>query len=108
MPRNPRVVAYAAITIADTAGSIITLGSVTKTGAMKSFAGTLETAQVRARGDGTVPTTSEGQVVEVGTNVYLSENELENMQFIRTGATSGVLRGHFYDVEVDALLGKGG
>ena len=105
MARNPSIIAYATITIADTAGTIIGLGSITKTGAMKSFVGRLETAQVRARGDGTAPTTTEGEVVNAGDAVYLSEGDLENMQLIRTGATSGVLKGHFYNVELDVLLG---
>ena len=107
MARQPRVVSYATITIAGTSGTIIGLGSITKTGAMKSFAGVLETAQVRARGDGTAATATEGVVIEIGSNVYLSEAEFEYMQFIRTGGTSGVLKGHFYDVEVAALLGLG-
>ena len=103
MARNPRVVGYHSITIAATSGSIITLGSITKTGAMKSFVGVLESGQVRARGDGQAATATAGQLVEIGQTVILSENELENMQFIRTGGTSGVLNGHTFDTEFDVM-----
>ena len=39
--------------------------------------------------------------------VYLTlKSELASMKFIRDTSTSGVLRGHFYNVEVDVILGK--
>ena len=111
MADNPSVVRYLAATIATTSGTVLGLadgGAVTYTGAMRSFIGVLETAQVRARGDGTIPSTTEGQVIDPLATVYLSESELQNMQFIRTGATSATLKGHIYNIPLPALLGKGG
>jgi len=111
MADNPSVVRYLAATIANTAGTVLGLadgGAVAYTGAMRSFIGVLETAQVRARGDGTIPSTSEGLVIDAGTVVYLTESELQLMQFIRTGATSATLKGHIYNLPLPALLGKGG
>ena len=109
MATNPSVVRYVTATIAGTAGTILGLadgGAVTYTGAMRSFIGTLATAQVRARGDGTAPTSSEGEVINPGEVVYLSESELQQMQFIRTGGTSGVLKGHIYNTPLPAMLGR--
>ena len=107
--RALRVVDYTSATIANTAGTLLTLAdSGMVTGIpddAESFVGVLETAQVRARGDNTDPSTTEGQVIEVGSTVYLSRAELATMRFIRTGATSGVLKGHFYNLPVADLLG---
>jgi hypothetical protein len=88
---------YETLTIA---ASALTLASVPSTLA-KSFIGTLETGQVRYRGDGSAPTASEGQLLEVGDSIVMSESEFASMQFIRTGSTSGVLKGHYYTVEPD-------
>lgn len=56
-------------------------------------AGRLETAQVRYRWDGTGPTASEGQLLEVGDTVLIGSHEdARRIRFIRTGATSGVLK----------------
>ncbi len=95
-PRPASVVGYETLTIAATAVSLAVALPVRP----KSFVGVLETAQIRFRGDGTAPTATTGTVMEVGDQIYLTEEEVENMQFIRTGGTSGVLNGHFYDVEV--------
>ena len=108
MANDPSVVQYLSVTIAATAGSILALadgGAVTMTGAMHSFVGTLETATVRARGDGTAPTATEGELVAIAANVYLAESEITKTQFIRTGATSGVLKGHIYNVPLASVLG---
>lgn len=91
-PYSP--VGYESLTIAATALSL----AATSLNA-RSFVGRLETAQVRMRSDGTAPTTTEGELLEIGDIVILSAFEIEHMQFIRTGGTSGVLRGHFYDTE---------
>ena len=97
---DPSVVQYLSATIAGTAGSILALadgGAVTRTGAMRSFVGRLETGQLRARGGATAPTATEGELVEIGDIVRLTESELGGMQFIRTGP-SGVLKGHIYSL----------
>lgn len=91
MPGRYNVVAYESLTIAGTAVSL-TIGAN-----RRSFIGTLETAQIRFRGDGTAPTASEGKLMEIGDQIILDDSEITNMQFIRTGGTSGVLKGHYYD-----------
>ena len=109
MATNPSVVRYLAATIADTAGTVLALADgapVTHTGAFRSFVGVLETAQVRARGDGTIPSTTEGEVINPLAIIYLSESDLQKMQFIRTGATSATLKGHIYNVTLPELLGR--
>jgi hypothetical protein len=109
MAENASVVRYLASTIANTAGTILGLadgGAVTYTGAMRCFVGVLETAQVRARGDGTSPTTTEGEVINPGETVYLTESELQLTKFIRTGSTSATLKGHIYNVPLPVLLGR--
>ena len=109
MADNPSVVRYLAATIAATSGSILALadgGVVTITGQMRSFVGILETAPVRARGDGTIPSTTEGQLININAMVYLTESELSLMQFIRTTGTSATLKGHIYNTPLPVLLGK--
>lgn len=100
---------YGSYTVSDTAGSLLSFADSgspsTQPTTSKSFQGTLETAQIRFRGDGTAPTTSEGQPMEIGQTIVLSESELAQMQFVRTGGTSGVIKGHFYCVEANVLLG---
>jgi len=109
MVRNPNVVDYDVITVADTANDIISLGALTALPtSAKSFTGVLETAGIRARGDGTDPTASEGVLISPGAVIYLSSSDIANMKFIRDTSTSGVIRGHYYDVEVGPLIGKGG
>jgi hypothetical protein len=111
MPVNPNQKDYVSSTIANTAGTILALadgGAITLPAGARSFAGTLETASIRARGDGTIPSTTEGRLIPVGATVYLSESEIGAVQFIRTGSASGVIKGEFYDVPVQVLLGKDG
>ena len=103
MPRQYSVVDYAAITVANSAGTILGLASISLPTSAKSFVGTLETAPIRARGDGTSPTTSEGVLLNAGDTIVLSESEINNMEFIRTTSTSGVIRGHFYSIEATAF-----
>jgi|TARA_Y100000034_G_scaffold37520_1_gene46112 hypothetical protein len=102
MPQQYRPVGYESLPIAATAVALT--GGVTSA---LSFVGTLETAQVRSRGDGTDPTSSEGEIINVFSKVVLSESEINNTKFIRTGATSGVLKGHYYSVEATAFSGGG-
>jgi hypothetical protein len=92
------VVGYETLTIADSATTLT--GGVT---GAKSFTGKLETGPVRARGDGTSPTTSEGILLSVGDIVTLSSSEIDNTKFIRTTSTSGVLKGHYHSIEAAHL-----
>ena len=108
--RNPNVVDYTSVTVDNTAATIFALTSAlvtSKTGLMKCFVGTVETAAIRARGDGTAVTAAEGQLISAGDVIYMTESELEKTTFINDSAgTSGYIRGHFYDVEVPNLIGK--
>jgi hypothetical protein len=109
MARQPKALDYTSGTISTSAVTILGMGSALittiPTGA-RSFVGTIESAAVRARGDGTSPTTSEGQLIASGDIVYLGESEFTSMEFIRDASTDAELRGHFYNVEVDVILGK--
>lgn len=91
------VIGYESLTIAASSVGLSAASPVVP----KSFVGVLETAQVRFRGDGTAPTATEGVVMEVGDQITLTADEIVNMRFFRTGGTSGVLKGHFFDVEID-------
>ena len=109
--RNPNVVDFSSGTIPSSgdAVNVFGLGSPTgpaaKTGLMKCFVGVVETVSIRARGDGTDPTTAVGQLIGVGDVIYLTESELEKTTFYATSSTA-TLAGHFYDVEVSNLIGK--
>ena len=109
MARQPKALDYTSGTISTSDLTILGMGSALittiPTGA-RSFVGTIESAAVRARGDGTSPTTSEGQLIASGDIVYLGESEFASMEFIRDASTDAELRGHFYNVEVDVILGK--
>jgi len=95
------IVGYETLTIA--ASAVGLTGATTG----ESFVGRLETAQVRARGDGTDPTSSEGVLINPGDAIVMSESEIRNTAFIRTGSTSGVLKGHFYSTHATAFSGGG-
>lgn len=57
----------------------------------------LETAQIRIRYDGTVPTASVGTPIEVGQSFILDNfDQLRNFKRIRTGATSGNLHVNYF------------
>ena len=109
MARQPQALDYTSGTISDSAVTILGMGSAlissAPTGA-RSFVGTIEEAAIRARGDGTSPTGSEGLLIGSGDAVYLGESEFRSMEFIRDTSTDAKLRGHFYNVEVDVMLGK--
>ena len=103
-PRRALPLDYTSFTIAATAGTIFSLadsGMPTRApeGA-QCFRGILETAQVRVRGDAVDPTTTEGELANPGDIVYLTADEFVRTRFIRTGSTSGVLKGHFFDREL--------
>ena len=109
MSRQPQALDYTSGTISDSAVTILGMGSALittiPTGA-RSFVGTIESAAVRARGDGSAPTGAEGQLIGAGDVVYLGESEFSSMEFIADTGTDAELRGHFYNVEVDVILGK--
>ncbi len=104
--RGWQVSDYSTLTIAATAVNVLNDGTAggTKPALAKSFIGTLESGQVRARGDGTAPTSTEGVLIEIGDTVILSESELGTMRFIRTGSVSGVLKGHYTSAEASLLV----
>ena len=84
---------YESITVADSA---IGLTAATYLEAIRAEM-TLETAQVRIRGDGTNPTSSEGRIVEVGDQIILtSAAQIAGFKAIRTGSTSGVLKVEYF------------
>ena len=95
------VVGFQSLTIDGTARKL------TAVTVARSFVGRLETAQVRGRGDGNDPTSSEGVLIEIGDIVVLSSSEIDRTAFIRTGSTSGILKGHFYSAEPTAFSGGG-
>ena len=99
MPGQYNVVAYEALDITASAVAL-TADSSNRL----SFVGVLETGQVRYRGDGTAPTASEGRLLQIGDRIILSRSEIVNTKFIRTGGTSGVLRGEFYDAAPSDLI----
>ena len=109
MSRQPQALDYTSGTISNSAVTIFGMGSALVTSAptgARSFVGTIESAAVRARGDGTDPTGSEGMLIGNGDQIYLGESEFSSMKFFRDTSTDAELRGHFYNVEVDVILGK--
>ena len=109
MSRQPQALDYTSGTITESAVNIFEMGSALISSApigARSFVGTIESAAVRARGDGTAPTGSEGMLIGNGDQVYLGESEFSSMEFFADTSTDAELRGHFYNVEVDVILGK--
>ena len=109
MSRQPQALDYTSGTVSNSAVTILGMGSALittiPTGA-RSFVGVVESASIRARGDGTAPTASEGQLIASGDTIYLGESEFSSMEFIRDTSTDAEIRGHFYNLEVDVILGK--
>lgn len=109
MGRQWRSLDYGSYTITDTAGQFLGFAdsgspSTKPTGA-RSFLGIVETAPLRYRDDDTNPTSTEGVLVNPGDTIVLSETEIETIDMIRTTGTSAVLKGQFYQVEPNVLLG---
>ena len=108
MAGNP--IAYHVATITDTAGTIYDRAesgfNTSPPSGAKSFSGRLTTADIRWRGDGTSPTASVGQTIITGEQIHMSITEVAATEFIRTGSTSGVIEGHFYDVPLEELRGR--
>lgn len=105
MATNYNSVGYESLLIEASALKLV--GATTLVIGAKSFVGTLETASVRYRADKTDPTSSEGELLSVGDQIILSEQEIENMAFIRTGGTSGTLKGHYYSAAASVFTGGG-
>jgi hypothetical protein len=111
MSEQWNVIDYGSYTITNTAGNLFSFADSnfpdSKPTGAKSFVGILETAAIRIRGDGTNPTTAEGTLVNPSQIMALSESEFDGgLGLVRTGATSAVLKGHFYDVTADVVSGK--
>ncbi len=104
MARNINVVDFATLTVTTAATVVSTLGTP-PTGA-KSYVGVLEGNDIRARGDGTAPTTGAGVLVVNGSEIIFDQGEFENMQLINKNTTaSAVINGHFYNVEASVFEG---
>ena len=93
-----RILGYESLSVA--ASAVALTGG--ETGA-KSFVGTVETGAIRMRGDGTDPTTSEGQLFDTGSVRVLSESDIDSAKLIRDTGTSGVLKGHFYNADASTF-----
>ena len=93
-----RILGYESLSVA--ASAVALTGGVT---GAKSFVGTVETGAIRMRGDGTDPTTSEGQLFDTGSVIGLSESDIDSAKFIRDTGTSGVLKGHFYNADASTF-----
>lgn len=106
---RPNPLDYGSYTITATAGSLLSFADsgsplAVPSGA-KSFRGTLETASIRVRLDGAAATATEGELVDIGSVVVLSVDEMQKaLAFIGAGG-NGVIKGHFYDVEPSVLTG---
>ena len=80
---------FESITVSATAGGLTTAAIA----GLDEAIITVETAQVRFRQDGTVPTSTVGHILEVGDVLTLDSSEaMADVSFIRTGGTSGTLR----------------
>lgn len=108
MERRINTVDYSAATISSTAGTIFGLADsgmpTSKPATAQSFVGIVEDAAIRVRGDGTAPTSSEGQLLYPGDIVALDEAMMGQMQFIRATTADGKIKGHFYNVELGVVL----
>jgi hypothetical protein len=107
VPRAITPAAYGSYTITGAAGDLFSFadsGSPTsKQG--ESFKGQLETAAIRIRLDGTPVTSSEGELLEPGDDVLFDQNMLANISLVRDGGTSGVIKGHWYNVTANVFMG---
>ena len=93
-----RILGYESLSVA--ASAVALTGGVT---GAKCFVGTVETGAIRMRGDGTNPTTSEGQLFDTGSVIVLAESDFDTAKFIRDTGTSGVLKGHFYNADASTF-----
>ena len=94
-----RTVAFESITVADSA-TRLTIGNVLgNSGQSMAEAVTIlvETAQLRWRDDGTDPTSSVGNLANVGSILRIeNRNRILAFRAIRTGSTSATLRVNYY------------
>jgi hypothetical protein len=98
MSSGYRVVGFEKLAVADTA---LGLASI-PTGA-RSFIGTVETATIRYRGDGSDSATATGELFLVGDKIVLSESEIANASFVRATGSSGTIQGHYYNIEAGQI-----
>ena len=108
MPRAITPIDYVSFTITDTAGDLFSFadaGMPTSMGTAQCFRGHLETADIRVRMDGTAVTSSEGELLEAGDDLLLDQNMIASGSWVRDGGTSGVLKGHLYNVSANVFLG---
>lgn len=94
VPQAADFVTFESLTVAATAVGI-TSTTINPAGQpqMLKCSARLETAQVRFRYDGTAPTAAEGTLLEVGEIMDINDPQTATaIKFIRTGATSGVLK----------------
>jgi hypothetical protein len=100
---------YGSYTITDTANELLDFADAGSPSTLpkgtRSFVGTLETASVRFRDDGSSPTSTEGTLIDIGARIGLSRSEIGKGQLVRTAGTSAVLKGHFYDVDAQLVMG---
>lgn len=81
------------LTVDDTAGGV----TITAPARARVAHCRLETAQIRFTLDGTAPTSTTGQILEVGETLELEgRDEITGFKAIRTGSTSGVLDIEFF------------
>lgn len=87
-------VTYESVTVAATSiGITSTIINPVGQPQQRACSARLETAQVRFRYDGTAPTAAEGTLLEVGEILDMRDVQTATaIRFIRTGATSGVLK----------------
>lgn len=109
MARYPEAKDFGHYTVDDTAGTLFSFAesgspSSMPTGA-KCFKGRVETAAIRIRLDGSAASATVGELISSGEDILLSETMLNQASLIRDTGTSGVIQGHFYNVEVDVFLG---
>lgn len=91
------IVGFETLTVTGTAvgPTTATVAPTTRPSSNYALFGPLETAQVRWRDDGTAPTASVGHLLEVG-QVLEYNADPRQIQFIRTGGTSGALPVTYY------------
>lgn len=106
MARNISVTptgSFVSLAVTTAATVVSTLGTV-PTGA-KSYKGSLEGNDIRARGDGTSPTASVGQLIVQGSEIIFDQSEFETMSLVTADTVAASIQGHFYGVEASVFQG---
>lgn len=90
-----RTVSVASITVADSS-TRLPINTIRGTPLIQQVEMTVEDAQIRWWDDGTDPTSTVGQVANVGTRIVLANRgRIEGFRCIRTGGTSATLQTEF-------------